>query len=181
MIDTDSDFELCDAYNSILEWDDLFMSMAYLIAMKSHDNSTRVGAVIVGPDHEVRSMGYNGLPRGLSYNAHRIVSPTKYSYTEHAERNAIYNASRFGAPLLSCTLYTQWIPCSDCARAIVQTGIKEVVVHKAWETLIGDKWKESCTIGREILMECGVTITVHIHNKNISTTACLVNGGWYEV
>lgn len=165
--------------HNTLEWDDLFMSLAYLMAMKSHDLSTRLGAVVVDQDHSVRSTGYNGLPRGLEYTEPRITPPTKYLYAEHAERNAIYNACRFGVSLKDCTMYTHWIPCADCARAIVQVGIKMVVVHKNCKDLLGVRWEEPCRVGLEILQECGVEI--RMHSRSIATVSCLIGGGWYEV
>lgn len=115
-------------------WDQLFISMAYLVAMKSKDQSTHMGAVIIGPDNELRSTGYNSFPRGINDDCpERQLRPEKYQWFEHAERNGIYNASRFGAPLKGCRLYTNAIPCMDCARAIVQAGIIEVVVDKNWD------------------------------------------------
>jgi len=89
-----------------IEWDRHFFAIADVIASKSRDSSTKVGAVIIGPDKEVRSTGYNGLPRGVQYNAARTEQrPEKYYWFEHAERNAIFNAARIGTPLKGCTIY----------------------------------------------------------------------------
>ena len=80
------------------EWDIRFMNLAKMIATWSKDTSTKVGCVIIGPDKEIRSTGYNGFPRGVDDTiAKRKERPAKYKFTEHAERNAIYNASLFGA------------------------------------------------------------------------------------
>ena len=88
--------------NTKLVWDNRFLSMAKLIATWSRDRSTKVGAVIVGPNREVRSVGYNGFPRGVNDAIEsRYERPGKYDWTEHAERNAIYNAARYGGPLRS--------------------------------------------------------------------------------
>lgn len=114
-------------------WDAFHLSHALFMSTKSKDRSTQVGAVIVGPDHEVRSSGYNGFPRGVNDEAdHRHERPLKYRFAEHAERNAIYNAARVGTPLKGCTLYVTSTPrklpvCADCARAIIQAGIVRVV------------------------------------------------------
>jgi len=115
-----------------MDWDDLFMAMAFLVASKSEDKNTRIGAVIVGPDHEVRSVGYNGMPRKVKNTNKRQERPEKYFWFEHAERNAVYNASLVGIPLKGCTMYTNGIPCMDCARGVIQSGITKVVYHKRW-------------------------------------------------
>lgn len=113
-----------------LDWDTYFMSLAYLVAMKSKDPRTRVGAVIVGPDNEIRSTGYNSFPRGMKDDlAERRASPAKHLFFEHAERNAIYNAARVGTPLKDCRIYLPFMSCSDCARGIVQAGLREVILH----------------------------------------------------
>jgi dCMP deaminase len=111
-----------------MNWDSYFTLMAKLVASKSKDRSTKVGCVIVGPSNEVRSTGYNGFCRGIDDDVEaRHCRPEKYLWTEHAERNAIYNAARNGIRLEDCTLYSTVFPCSDCARGIIQSGIKRVV------------------------------------------------------
>lgn len=112
--------------NSI--WDTRFLEIASQISGWSKDRSTKVGCVIVGPGNEIRSTGVNGFPRGVDDNAeYRHERPMKYKWTEHAERNAIYNAARVGVPVMGCRIYVSWYPCMDCARAIVQSGIAEVI------------------------------------------------------
>jgi dCMP deaminase len=109
-------------------WDKRFLELALLVASWSKDRSRKVGCVIVGPDREVRTLGYNGFPRGVDDDLEsRHVRPIKYQWTEHAERNAIYNAARVGVSLKGCTAYLPWFPCIDCARAIAQVGIAELV------------------------------------------------------
>jgi dCMP deaminase len=118
-------------------WDALFVELARTYARKSKDESTRVGAVIVGPDHDQRAGGFNGLPRGVvddpvrfPWSASRHRRPEKYSWYEHAERNAIYNAARAGVATGGCTMYVAGgPPCADCARAVIQAGIVEVVAE----------------------------------------------------
>jgi dCMP deaminase len=117
-----------------VEWEDYFMSMAYFVATKSKDERTHIGAVVVGPDNEIKSTGYNSFVRGLNDNvAGRQEKPEKYFWFEHAERNAIYNATLIGSSLKESKMYTNGIPCMDCARGIVQSGIKEVIVDKFWD------------------------------------------------
>jgi dCMP deaminase len=113
-----------------MNWDKYFSSIMYLIAMKSKDEKTQNGAIIVGPDNEIISTGYNSFPRGINDNLHeRQERPEKYFWFEHAERNAIYNAARIGVSLKNCKIYVTGIPCMDCARGIVQSGINEIVIH----------------------------------------------------
>lgn len=110
------------------DWDGRFMRLACEIAEWSKDRSRKVGCVIVGQKNEVRSVGYNGFPRGVDDSkAYRHERPMKYKWTEHAERNAIYNAARIGVSLDGCRMYLPWYPCMDCARAIVQSGISELI------------------------------------------------------
>ena len=113
-----------------LTWDELFILQAALISQKSKDPSTKVGCVIVGDDNAVLSMGFNGFPRGVEEDYdNRWNRPEKYNWVEHAERNAIYNAARNGIKLAGTRLYLNYEPkpCADCARAIIQSGIIEVI------------------------------------------------------
>ncbi len=133
------------------DWDTFWMSMAYLVSMKSKDPSTKVGCIIVDAENNFRSMGFNGPPRDIDDDDPSIyMRPEKYFYWEHGERNAIYNAERTQTPVRGGTLYITWIPCADCARAILQVDIARLVIHKqgqeAMEMARGvDRWDESCT------------------------------------
>lgn len=150
--------------NSI-NWDDLFMTMVYLVAMKSKDESTHVGAVVVGPDKEVRSVGYNSFPRGIDDNKEsRQIRPEKYFFFEHAERNSIYNASLIGVSLKGCIMYTNGIPCADCARGIIQAGIREVIVDRKWDEQNVDKWEESAKKSLEMFNEAGIKLRYYDGN-----------------
>jgi dCMP deaminase len=114
-----------------MNWDTYFLQMAQLVSTKSKDRSTKVGCVIVGPDHEVRTTGYNGFCRGIIDDVDsRHERPDKYLWTEHAERNAIYNAARNGIQLAGCTAYVTLFPCADCSRAMIQSGIRKIVVDQ---------------------------------------------------
>jgi len=111
------------------DWSRYYISMCYLAASRSTDESTHAGAVIVRPDNSVVSTGYNGPIRGMDIDDVPQTRPEKYFYMEHGERNAIYNAAKNQGGLDGCRLYVNFLPCADCARAIVQAGITEVIVH----------------------------------------------------
>lgn len=146
-------------------WDDYFFKHAKVAASKSKDRSTKVGAVVVGSDHDIRATGYNGFPRGVNDDVdERHERPQKYEWAEHAERNAIYHAALVGVPLKGCAIYIDWFPCTDCARAIIQSGITEVVVdgrgYQEKKAYWYPRWQESCDRAKEMLREAGVTIRI---------------------
>jgi len=142
-----------------VNWDDLFMTMVYLIAMKSKDESTHIGAVVVGPDNEVRSMGYNSFPRGINdYIVERQEKPGKYEWFEHGEANSVNNAALVGIPLKGCKMYTNGIPCTNCARSVINSGIREVIVDKWWNDNNMDIWEEMAKISSVMFEEAGVGI-----------------------
>jgi len=137
-------------------WDDLYMTMAYLMSRKSKDESTHVGAVIVGSNNEVRSAGFNGMPMGVNDDIlERQDRPEKYYWMEHAERNAIFLSN---SPVRNCRMYTNGIPCADCARAIIQAGIVEVIVDKVWDDNNYDIWKEGAKRTRVMFGEVGIKL-----------------------
>ncbi len=112
------------------KWNIRFLEICNTVASWSEDRDRHVGAVIVGPGNVVVATGYNGLPRGVSDQEDARFdreSGEKFFWIEHAERNAIFNAARVGAALDGCVIVVNRFPCADCARAIIQTGIREVV------------------------------------------------------
>jgi dCMP deaminase len=133
-------------------WDEKFLALAEHIGEWSKDRSRKVGCVIVGPNNEIRSTGYNGFPRGVNDDIDaRHTRPQKYSWTEHAERNAIYNAAYAGISISGCRMYVPWYPCMDCARAIVQVGIRTLVGHEPnWED---PQWGADFKLVRELFTE----------------------------
>lgn len=152
------------------------MSMAYLVSMKSKDPRTKIGSIIVGPDNEVVSIGYNGICRGVCDNIPmRDERPDKYFYYEHSERNSLYNAARIGVSTKGCKIYTQGIPCADCARGIIQSGIVEVIVHKGWNDKNGQKWIESAKFSKKMFVEACVSLTYY-EGPIISKIVGLNNG-----
>ena len=113
----------------VLSWDEYFMGLAHLSAMRSKDPSTQVGAVIVSGEHRVVSIGYNGLPNGCSddefpWDREGDFGATKYPYVVHAELNAILNSKN---DLRGCSIYVSLFPCNECAKAIIQSGISRIV------------------------------------------------------
>src|SRR5262245_13035493 len=113
--------------------DEMVLPLAHQRPRWRKGRGRRVGAVIVGPDKEIRSTGFNGFPRGVRDDVqarHSRETGAKYLWSSHAERNAIYNAARIGVPLKGCTLYVPWFPCVECAKAIIQSGIAELVAYE---------------------------------------------------
>ncbi|MBE6931883.1 MAG: dCMP deaminase family protein [Ruminococcaceae bacterium] len=110
-----------------ITWDEYFMGVAMLAACRSKDPNTQVGACIVSPDNVIISTGYNGLPNGCSddeYPWDREGEETKYPFVVHAELNAILNSG--GRRLDGARLYVALFPCNECAKAIIQSGIREI-------------------------------------------------------
>src|SRR6056300_1758323 len=124
------------------KWDLRYLKLAEEVASWSKDPSTQIGAIAVGNKGQVLSQGYNGFPRGiLDKEAYYLDRETKYKYVVHAEMNVIYNATYNGVSLDGSTLYVTGLPvCSDCAKGVIQVGIKRVVMI---EQEIPLKWIES--------------------------------------
>lgn len=131
--------DVCKKKENYLTWDEYFMAIAKLSAMRSKDPSTQVGACIVDKNNRILSIGYNGAPNGYSddifpWDREGNELETKYPYVVHAEQNAILNAR--GKSLEGCSIYVNLFPCHDCARNIIQSGIKKVYY-------IDDKYAET--------------------------------------
>lgn len=133
------------------------VGVARELAKLSKDPSTRVGALIVGPANEIRSTGWNGFPRGVRDLPERYADrPTKYRYVCHAEANAIANAARAGTPTDGCTLVvTALHPCNDCAKLIIQAGIKRI--YAPLPDMEG-RWAVEFEAAARMLLEAGVTV-----------------------
>lgn len=143
----------------IQSWDQYFILIAYTVAMKSKDTSTSAGCVVVGPDYEIRTTGYNNFIRGWNDDDPRNYErPFKYDITEHFERNAIYNAVRSGVSLNGCTMYSCWYPCVPCARAICQSGIKEIVYHYENPMNNIDRWEDGKDVALELFERSNVVL-----------------------
>jgi len=143
-----------------MNWTEYFLGIAEQVKLKSKDESTKIGAVIVGRDNEIISTGYNSFPRGLDDSlTERQERPEKYFWIEHAERNAIYNAARIGVSLKNSTIYlTSGLPCMDCARGIVNSGIIKVYCKRICTTKNKEMWEESQRKSSQLLQECGIDV-----------------------
>lgn len=128
-----------DQRENYLSWDAYFMGIALLSAQRSKDPGTQVGACIVGADHKILSVGYNGMPCGckdalMPWARDGAPQDTKYLYVCHAELNAILNYA--GSNLQGATIYTTLFPCNECAKSLIQAGIKKVIY-------LSDKYADS--------------------------------------
>ena len=140
-----------------LSWDDYFMSVALLSGKRSKDPSTQVGACIVNKNNIIESIGYNGLPKGCSddefpWDKEGETLKTKYPYVVHAELNAILNSK--GKDLSGCRIYVALFPCNECAKAIIQSGISEVIY-------LSDKYANTDSVkASKLMLKCaGVKLT----------------------
>jgi dCMP deaminase len=148
---------MSDKRENYITWDEYFMGVALLAAERSKDPNTQVGACIVDENNRILSTGYNGFPRGCSddifpWNRNESDGETKYPFVVHAELNAILNTR--GKSLVGSRVYVGLFPCHECAKAIIQAGIKEVV-------FLSDKYKNtpSDINSRRMLSAAGVKLT----------------------
>ena len=139
-----------------LSWDEYFMAIARLSSMRSKDPSTQVGACIVGHDNRILSIGYNGAPNGFDdkkfpWDREGDMLNTKYAYVCHGEMNAILNYRGSRKDLENAKIYVDLFPCNECAKLIIQSGIKEIIY-------ICDKYKDTDGVkaSKRMLDECGV-------------------------
>ena len=140
-----------------LPWDDYFMAVAILSGKRSKDPSTQVGACIVNENNVIESIGYNGFPKGCSdddfpWEKEGDTLNTKYAFVVHGELNAILNAK--GKDLSGCRIYVALFPCNECAKAIIQSGIKEVIY-------LSDKYAETDFVkaSKRMFNSAGVKLT----------------------
>lgn len=142
-----------------MEWKEYFLGIAEQVKLKSKDRRTQIGAVIVGVNNEIVSTGYNSFPRGIKDDVEeRQIGPEKYFWFEHAERNAIYNAALIGASTRDCVMYvTSGVPCPDCTRGIINSGIKKVIC-KAVCTTSQPMWKEHAKRSVVMLEESNIEL-----------------------
>ena len=139
------------------DWNERFLNLAIHISQWSKDPSTKVGCVVVGPDHEIRSTGFNGLPRGIEDNDERLSNrEIKYPMICHAEENAIMHAARIGISLKECTAYVTWPPCTRCARSLIQAGILTVIYPK--NTEIPERWASDFELSMNMFKEAGIEL-----------------------
>lgn len=154
-----------------ISWDEYFMGIALLTAQRSKDNSSQVGACIVSNDNKILSMGYNGMPVGcnddeMPWDREGAPLDTKYMYVCHAELNAILNHASGTGSLKGARIYTTLFPCNECAKALIQSGISEVIYYedkypssdsviasKRLFDLVGIEYKKYQPSGRNVPLE----------------------------
>lgn len=143
--------------SNYISWDEYFMGIALLSGERSKDPNSQVGACIVSPDNKILSIGYNGFPTGcsddeISWEREGEFADTKYPYVCHSELNAILNYT--GSTLKQSRIYVTLFPCNECAKAIIQSGIKEVIY-------MSDKYKDtdSVKVSKRMLEMAGVKYT----------------------
>lgn len=149
-------------YTMPLDRKKFFLELAYKSAVQlSDDPHTQVGAVIVKPTIDGMgkfvSLGSNCLVDGISGKPERLERPAKYQYIEHAERNAVFAAAKFGHALKGCWMFCPWYTCTECARAIINSGITYVAGDKKMYDNCSDRWKDSLKFAFELFDEAGVT------------------------
>ncbi|MDR1338100.1 MAG: dCMP deaminase family protein [Rickettsiales bacterium] len=160
------------------KWNLRFMNLAKEAASWSKDESTKVGCVAVGPRFkEVRSIGYNGFPRGVNDDIpERHTRPTKYEFTAHAEQNVISNASICGVSLCDCIAFITMPPCTRCAGEMIQAGIKEVIFLSPPEDerskIAG--WRENLKYSFEMFDEAGVLYKPLNNSPNIEAAPAVL-------
>lgn len=134
--------------------DKLMLRTAHGVAGLSNDQSTQIGALIVR-DSQIITTGYNHIPNKVLDTPERHIRPGKYRHFEHAERDAIYNCARLGKSVAGATLYiSKWFPCSDCARAIIASGIVRVFAEEL--TSMPDHWIDDMRAAYDMLNEAGI-------------------------
>ena len=149
-----------------------YLKLAKEVSTWSKDPSSKIGCVVVGHKGQILSQGYNGFPRGINDSYSRLNHrETKYHYVVHAEKNAIYNACLNGVSLDGASMYVYGLPvCSECAKGIIQVGIKDVYISYSCINKRPDwaeSWKDSC----EMFFEAGVTVHVVWDEENSDSGA----------
>lgn len=135
-----------------------YLREAYAAAQDSGDLSTQNGCVLVNARGEVVASGCNDIPEMVCDTPERRVRPAKLSFTEHAERAAIYDAARRGVPTAGLTMYCGWLACADCGRGIVLAGIRKVVRHKIPQHATRPDWAASIAEADQMFREAGVEV-----------------------
>jgi len=143
------------------QWDDRFLRLAREVGSWSKD-STKIGAIVVDENKRILTQGYNGFPRGIADDDRRLKNrEIKLKYVVHAEMNCIYNACHHGVSLAGGTPYVSGLPtCSDCAKGVIQSGIKTVIMEFD-EKLLEGPWGDSWNFSREMFNEAGIGYAVY--------------------
>lgn len=156
----------------------VLLGAAYALAERSPDTSTQNGALVIGQYHGMFGKGRNEFPRGVKHLPERFARPKKYEFTEHAERNAIYDAARHGITTDGATMVCPWFACADCARGIIQSGIIKVIGHKRMFDETPEHWKGSIASAFEMLNEAGVETTLYPEKLDLDFTILFNGSPW---
>lgn len=142
------------------KWDKRFLDHAHTVADWSRDPSTKVGAIIVDGDHNIRAAGFNGFARGIDDTDERLSDrDIKYMLMTHAEANAIATSARMGVKIEGCTIYSTLFPCTSCCGLIIQSGIKRVVTTKPSDELL-ERWGDQFKISKMMFIEAGIELNI---------------------
>lgn len=142
--------------NNLNKWDERFLEMAAFVSRWSKDPSTKVGAIFVDDSRRILATGYNGFPKRIADKPELYEDrKEKYARIVHAEKNGIYNACSHGVSLSGSTVYASGLDiCLECAKALIQVGVKRVVVY---DQQLPDAWVESCAMAEDLLLEANVS------------------------
>ena len=140
------------------KWDNRYMELAKAVSTWSKDPSKKIGAIAIGSKGQVLAQGFNGFPRGIDDTDERLNDrEIKYKYVVHAEMNLIYNATFNGISLDGSTVYIYGLPlCSECAKGLIQVGVKRIVMSRDSLESADDKWLESFELTMQLLNESGI-------------------------
>lgn len=141
----------------------------------STDNSTQNAAFLVNDEGEILSKSANFFPKGVTFSSDRLNRPQKYMFYEHAERNVIYDCAKNGIKTDGLTMFVVSFACADCARAIIQAGIKKVIGWKKAYDVLPERWKESVNVGLMMFQEAGVEYEYYDGEINEKFTILLDN------
>lgn len=146
-----------------MNWSDYYIGFARHAALKSKD-STKVGAVLIGPEGEVRLTAYNGPPKGVRDKAERFERPAKYLYASHAEANLVAFAARAGIRTEGCTVYVTHMPCASCARSLIQAGVYGVIYGDGTTSMPEEEFKAA----EAMFFEAEVWLRPHVNNFDVA-------------
>lgn len=144
--------------NNSVKWDERFLDVARLVSNWSKDPGTRIGAVLVH-ERRILATGYNGIPQGIHDDLLlHVERSVKLAYTIHAEINALLNAAKYGISTNNTTIYITADPCVDCCKALIQAGVKRIVVPKQLDFDFDKRWQGNLELARTLLSEVSISI-----------------------
>lgn len=135
-----------------------WLRMAFQVAAEHSDDPDTQNGAVIAPPNSLAAWAANHIPAGVAALPGRLVRPEKYRWMEHAERGAIYAAARMGTKTDGATLYCCWFACTDCARAIIEAGVRQVIGHVTPRRLTPGRWEAEVSCGERMLMEAGVSV-----------------------